>query len=107
MTQKMASKSYILKTTTFANFANLYRFLRTAPMRALISSGQCETIADVIDASLPADIALEQRTPKGTVYIYIDGDYFGTVSQNGTYAAPKGATSLGAPLSRLNLPRIS
>lgn len=102
----MAAKHTILATTSFANFADLYRTLRKPVLRTFISSGQCETIADVIDASLPADISLEQRTPKGTVYIYIDGDYFGTVSQNGTYAAPKGETKWGAPLSSLNLPRI-
>lgn len=87
----MASKSTILRATSFEDFASLFRFLRSPGMRPLLSLGQVETLADVIDANLPADVALEQRTPKGTVYITLDGDDYGTVNQAGRYLAPSGS----------------
>lgn len=86
----MASKSTILRATSFEDFASLFRFLRSPAMRPLLSMGQVETLADVIDANLPADVTLEQRTPKGTVYITLDGDDYGTVNQAGRYLAPAG-----------------
>lgn len=101
----MPAKTLILKPTTFSDFAAFFRFLRAEPMRALLSSGQRETIADVLDASLPADVSMEQRTPKGVTYLYIDDAFFGTVTQNGSYVAPPGEGGLASPLTRRNLAR--
>lgn len=84
----MPAKLPILNATTFDDFATLYRFLRSDAMRAKLSIGQVETLADVIDAKLPADVSLEQRTPKGTTYFYIDGVFFGRVNSAGRYLAP-------------------
>lgn len=100
----MPAKTLILKPTTFADFAALFRFLRSAPMRPLISSGQCETVADVLDASLPGDVSIEQRTPKGVLYLYLDGAPFGTVTQAGRFVAPAGVGALGAPMTRRQIP---
>ena len=100
----MPAKAFILKPTTFANFAALYRFLRAEPMRRLLSSGQVETIADILDASLPGDVALEQRTPKGVTYVHLDGDFFGSVTQAGKFVAPAGPARLGAPMTRRQIP---
>lgn len=85
----MASRSLILRATTFDDFASFFKFLRGADMRPLISSGQAETLADIVDARLPADIVLEQRTPKGTIYVYLDNDYFASVNQAGAVKFPK------------------
>ncbi len=85
----MADKSPILRATSFNDYASLFRFLRSPGMRALVSSGQAETLVDIIDARLPADITLEQRTPKGTIYAYIEGEYFASVSQSGAVKYPK------------------
>jgi hypothetical protein len=84
----MASRSSILRATSFDNFASFFKFLRGANMRQLISSGQAETLADIVDARLPADVTLEQRTPKGTIYVYLDNDYFASVSQSGAVKFP-------------------
>jgi hypothetical protein len=100
----MTAKSIILSAMQFANFADLYRFLRADPMRRLLSSGQVETIADVIDANLPASVMLEQRSPKGTTYIHINDVFFGSVNHTGRYVAPPGKGSLGAPITRRNQP---
>lgn len=85
----MASRSIILSATSFADFATFFKFLRGADMRPLVSRGQAETLADIVDARLPADIVLEQRTPKGTIYVYLDDDYFASVSQSGAVKFPK------------------
>lgn len=85
----MADKSTILRASRFDDFAAFFRFLRSADMRALVSSGQAETLADIVDARLPADVALEQRTPKGTIYTHINGELFATVSQSGAVKFPK------------------
>lgn len=103
-TQTMPAKSLILKPTTFADFAALYRFLRAEPMRKLLSSGQVETIADILDASLPGDVALEQRTLKGVTYVHLDGDFFGSVTQAGRFVAPAGPAKMGAPMTRRQIP---
>lgn len=84
----MTAKTTILRKTTFKDFGELYRFLRSDAMRAYLSRGQVETIADVLDASLPDDVTLEQRTPKGTTYLYIDDELRGTVNQTGQYRPP-------------------
>ena len=85
----MASRSSILRATSFDDFASFFKFLRGADMRPLISSGQAETLADIVDARLPANVTLEQRTPKGTVYVYLSDDYFASVSQSGAVKFPK------------------
>lgn len=85
----MASRSPILRATSFDDFASFFKFLRGANMRALVSSGQAETLADIIDARLPAEITLEQRTPKGTIYAHINGEFFASVSQSGAVKYPK------------------
>jgi hypothetical protein len=85
----MAIKSPILHASSFDDFAAFFRFLRSPEMRPLVSSGQAETLADIIDARLPADITLEQRTPKGTIYAYVEGEYFASVSQSGAVKYPK------------------
>lgn len=85
----MADKSSIMRASPFDDFASFFRFLRCTDMRALVSSGQAETLADIIDARLPAEITLEQRTPKGTIYAHINGEFFASVSQSGAVKYPK------------------
>jgi hypothetical protein len=85
----MADKSPLVKEASFDDFAALYRFLRSPEMRVFISSGQAETLADIIDARLPASVSLDQRTPKGTIYAYLNRALFATVSQSGAVKFPK------------------
>jgi hypothetical protein len=85
----MAIKSFILGATHFDDFATIFRFLRSVDMRALISRGQAETLADILDARLPARVSLEQRTPKGTIYAHLNGAFFASVSQSGAVKYPK------------------
>lgn len=84
----MPVKTCILAATTFFDFAELYRFLRSDAMRAKLTIGQVETLADIIDARLPADVALEQRTPKGTTYCYVDDELIARVNAAGRYLVP-------------------
>lgn len=85
----MTAKTTILHTTSFDDFASLFRFLRSDTMRRYLSRGQVESIADICDARLPADVTLEQRTIKGTTYVYVDGDFLATVNQAGAVKYPK------------------
>jgi hypothetical protein len=102
----MANKTIILNTTTFKDFGELFRHLRTPAMRALVSVGQAETIADIADANLPGDVKLEQRTPKGTIYVHIEDDYAGAVNQAGKYIHPSAAQPSKHFLSANDLPRV-
>lgn len=85
----MTAKTTILHATSFNDFASLFRFLRSDTMRPYLSRGQVESIADISDAKLPADVTLEQRTIKGTTYVYIDDEFLATVNQAGTVKYPK------------------
>lgn len=85
----MTAKTTILRATSFDDFAALFRFLRSDAMRPYLSRGQVESIADICDAKLPADVMLEQRTIKGTTYVHVDGELLATVNQAGTVKFPK------------------
>lgn len=82
----MANQTTILKTTTFTNYAALHKATRAPELRPLITRTQGDAIADACDRFLrdAPDITLNQRTPKGTVYILIDGELQYTVDQRGT-----------------------
>lgn len=82
----MADQRAILKPTTFTNYAALHKATRAPELRALITRTQGDAIAEACDRFLhnAPDITLNQRTPKGTVYILIDGELQYTVDQRGT-----------------------
>ena len=84
----MANQTTILKTTTFTNYAALHKATRAPELRALITRTQGDAIADACDRFLPGapDITLNQRTPKGTIYLLIDGALHCTINQRGTVA---------------------
>lgn len=84
----MASQTTILKTTTFTNYAALHKATRAPELRQLITRTQGDAIADACDRFLPGapDITLNQRTPKGTIYLLIDGALHCTINQRGTVA---------------------
>ncbi len=85
----MTAKTTILRTTSFNDFASFFRFLRSDKMRPFLSIGQVETIADIVDAKLPGDVTIDQRTPKGTTYIYVEGEFIASVNQAGVPKFPK------------------
>ena len=84
----MANQITILKTTTFTNYAALHKATRAPELRQLITRTQGDAIADACDRFLPGapDIMLNQRTPKGTIYLLIDGALHCTIDQRGTIA---------------------
>ena len=84
----MASQTTNLKTTTFTNYAALHKATRAPELRQLITRTQGDAIADACDRFLPGapDITLNQRTPKGTIYLLIDGALHCTIDQRGTIA---------------------
>ncbi len=84
----MANQTTILKTTTFTNYAALHKATRAPELRHLITRTQGDAIADACDRFLPGapDITLNQRTPKGTIYLLIDGALHCTINQRGTVA---------------------
>ena len=84
----MANQITILKTTTFTNYAALHKATRAPELRQLITRTQGDAIADACDRFLPGapDITLNQRTPKGTIYLLIDGALHCTIDQRGTIA---------------------
>lgn len=82
----MANQATILGATTFTNYAALHKATRAPELRHLITRTQGDAIAEACDRFLSGapDITLNQRTPKGTVYILIDGQLQYTVDQRGT-----------------------
>jgi hypothetical protein len=82
----MANQTTIMHTTTFTNYAALHKATRAPELRQLITRTQGDAIAEACDRFLSGapDITLNQRTPKGTIYILIDGELQYTVDQRGT-----------------------
>jgi hypothetical protein len=86
----MARPSEILRTTTFEHFAHIHRALRAVEMRQYISKTQGDEIAHGVDNNgrFPVDVSLVQRTPKGTVYVYIDDTLTFQIDQRGAFSRP-------------------
>lgn len=86
----MASKTCIFPPQTFTSFADFHLALRAKDLRALITRTQGDEIAHTIDerAGFPVTVALDQRTPKGTVYVCIDGKLKFTINQRGESGYP-------------------
>lgn len=95
----MADLNLILDTATFAHFAELHRTLRAVQLRPYLSKTQGDEIAHSVDERFPfpVDLALAQRTPKGTVYIYIADKLAFTIDQRGAFAWPKVAATQKKP----------
>lgn len=95
----MADLNLILDTTTFTHFAELHRTLRAVPLRPYITRTQGDEIAHSVDerCQFPVDLALAQRTPKGTVYVYVDDKLMFTIDQRGAFAWPKVAATQKKP----------
>jgi hypothetical protein len=87
----MSAKSVIFQPTTVTHFAELHRLLRSHAMRQFITKTQGDEIAHCIDerATFPATVMLEQRTPKGTVYVHINGTPKFTIDQRGAFGHAK------------------
>ena len=86
----MAKPQTILKHTTFGFFQELHLALRAVSLRAFISKTQGDAIAHSVDGQtqFPVDVALAQRTPKGTVYVYLDGELSFQIDQRGAFSRP-------------------
>jgi hypothetical protein len=86
----MASKSRIFAPQTFTNFAEFHLAMRAKELRPFISRTQGDEIAHTVDerGGFPATVALDQRTPKGTVYVYLDGVLKFTINQRGEAGYP-------------------
>lgn len=86
----MASKTRIFAPQPFTNFAELHLALRAKDLRPFISRTQGDEIAHTIDerAKFPVTVALDQRTPKGTVYVYVEGILKFTINQRGEAGYP-------------------
>jgi hypothetical protein len=80
----MANISTILASTTFDNYIQLHRELREPKMRAYITKAQGDAITDACEHFFPNNFELRQRTPKGTVYIYVDNELQYLVDQRST-----------------------
>lgn len=87
----MSSKSVIFQPTTVAHFAELHRLLRAQELRQFISKTQGDEIAHCIDerAKFPVTVMIEQRTPKGTVYVHLNGALKFTIDQRGAFTHAK------------------
>ena len=79
----MAIRFPIMRATTFIDYAKLSKALRAPVFRPLITRSQGDAIADACEPFLSdaPNITLEQRTPKGTVYLLIDGALAFTIDQ--------------------------
>ena len=86
----MASKTCIFAAQTFTNFAEFHLALRTKALRSFISRTQGDEIAHTVDerGGFPVTVALDQRTPKGTVYVYLNGVLKFTINQRGESGYP-------------------
>lgn len=86
----MASKTTILENTRVEYFAQLHRVMRAPALKPYITKTQGDAIANAIDerAAFPLFISLDQRTPKGTVYIYADDAILCTIDQRGAFSWP-------------------
>ena len=86
----MASKTTILDNIRVEYFAQLHRAMRAPALKPYITKTQGDAIANAIDerAAFPLVISLDQRTPKGTVYIYTNDDIFCTIDQRGAFSWP-------------------
>lgn len=95
----MADLNLILDTTTFEHFAELHRTLRAPALRPYLSKTQGDEIAHNVDdrCKFPVDLALAQRTPKGTVYVYAADRLVFTIDQRGTFAWPTVARAQKKP----------
>ena len=87
----MAQPQTILLPTTFTSFAELHRTLRAIALRPYLSKTQGDEIAHNVDerCQFPVDLALVQRTPKGTVYVYADEKLVFQIDQRGAFGWPK------------------
>jgi hypothetical protein len=78
---KMAFKQTILRASFFQSYGELHRKLRT--LKAELNTSQVDAIADACEKLLPNEIALFQRTPKGTVYVHVDDECLFSIDQRG------------------------
>jgi hypothetical protein len=79
----MADISTILGATSFKNYIEFHRAMRTPALRKLISKSQSFAVIEACERFFPNDFELRQRTPKGTIYIYVDEDLEYVVDQRG------------------------
>jgi hypothetical protein len=77
----MAFKQTILRANSFPSYGALHRKLRE--LKDVLNTSQVDAICDGCEKMLPNDVSLFQRTPKGTVYVHIDGEYAFSVDQRG------------------------
>lgn len=97
----MAKPTLIFDTKTFPHFVELHRALRAVELRQYITKTQGDEIAHAIDErfSFPANVALAQRTPKGTVYVYLNDTLAFLIDQRGAFSWPS-ATHKGKPQAK-------
>ena len=86
----MASKTTILENIRVEHFAQLHRVMRGVALKSYITKTQGDAIAHTVDerAAFPAVISLDQRTPKGTVYVYVNDALICTIDQRGAFSWP-------------------
>lgn len=86
----MASKSCIFVPQMFTNFADFHQATRAKNLRQFITRTQGDEIAHAIDErhGFPVTVSLDQRTPKGTVYVSLDGVFKFTINQRGEFGYP-------------------
>ena len=80
----MADISTILAPTTFRNYIELHHAMRTPELRKLISKSQGFAVVEACERFFPNDFELRQRTPKGTIYLYVDEELEYVVDQRAT-----------------------
>ena len=87
----MAKCELLLSPTTFTHFAQLHRALRAVSLRPYITKTQGDAIAHSVDerAQYPVALALMQRTPKGTVYVFFGREHVFQIDQRGAFSRPK------------------
>jgi hypothetical protein len=84
----MPKKALLLNTTTFDHFAAIHKAMRSPAFKPFITKTQGDAIAHGVDETIgfPAEIALEQRTPKGTVYVFKGRDLAFLIDQRGAFS---------------------
>jgi hypothetical protein len=80
----MANISTILATTSFKNYIEFQHAMRAPELRKLISKSQSFAVIEACERFFPNDFELQQRTPKGTIYIYVDDELEYLVDQRAT-----------------------
>lgn len=83
----MPEKVTILNGARLEYFAQAHKLLRGAALKPYLTKTQADEIAHRLDETVgyPTFVTLDQRSPKGTVYVYAGPDPVFQIDQRGGF----------------------